>query len=486
MKKLILFLLFFPFSAFATTNAPLFVQAAYAQTTIGAPVTQYTIRFSQAVLTNNLVYCWEDNNAGTTPVSVTDENGSYTLLNSKDTGNSRIHGYFRPASSGARIVNVNFTVATTFVHAGCFEFAHLATSSPLDSGGTGSGVCSGNATNTSLDCTSSLNPTQANDLVIYAFQQDDTNATITGWTAGTNFTLIAADNLDSLGVEFLVQSVQAAITPSATLSASHSWAGLGSIFKYSAGAGTEPSGMYVASQANYTQKTGDTGPTVQFPCPTNTVNDLFIGWNGASARSVTGVSSTNTTGTWAQIGTGASVNGGSGKTQFWHLPNATCLGTTTITLTESGGAALDCNIVILGIVSATTSPVDGTPCNSTGTDSSGAAFSGCTVTSTASGLKIWYIGANTGLASAIASTSPGFFIGPGTAPVINTSPVGENQGASVYASASASSTTITWTPNAVLTGIGAWSDYGIALKSGAAAPSGNSVYSFTLSGVSIP
>lgn len=467
MKKLliaVLMVLGFAQASLAVTNAPLFVQTAYAQTTIGNPVSTYVIRMPQAVLSGNFVYCWEDNNAGTTPSGLADENGTYTLLNSKDTGNSRQHAYYRAATTGARIITVSFTLPTTFVHAGCAEFAHIATTSPLDSGGTGAGVCAGNAVNTALDCTSALNPTQANDLVLYSFQQDDTNATIGGWTAGTNFTLIAADNLDSLGLEYLAQTVQAAITPTVTLSASHSWSGLGSIFKYSAGAGTEPSGMYVTAVANYTQKTGDTGPTVQFPCPISGINELFIAWNGASGRSLTGVSSANTTGTWAQIGTGGTVNGGSGKNQFWNLPNSTCQGTTTVTLTETGGTVLDSNIVILGIVGANTSPVDGSPCNLTGTDSTGAAFSGCSLTSSAAGLMVWYIGANTGLASAIASTSPGLFIGPGTSPVINTSPVGENQGTSVASNAMAASVTITWTPNSVVTGIGAWSDYGIALK----------------------
>lgn len=449
-------------------NTPLFVQRSSGPSSIQfLGVTNYFIRMPNAVLSGNALICAFDNDHGGTPTSLTDDVGhTLTLANSTDNGNSKLSVYFAPNATGARTITANYAGAVKYNHMACGEFAHVATSSALDSSGTGAGICAAHATNTSLDC-SAFSTTQANDLVFYAFDQNDTLATVAGFTQGTGYTLGSVDNLDSLGFEYAVQAGVGAATPTATLSASHAWQGVGALFKYSAGAGTEPSGMRITSYASYTQKATDTGPTIQFPC-VGAENLVVLGWNGAANRALSTLISANTTGTWGKDGD-AAINTGSGQTSLWHLPIATCGPTTTITLTETGGQAQDSTITVFGITGAKNSadPIDGSPSGTTGNSASGVAFTGATITAHGAGISIWGLGANTGSGSAIASTSAATFLGCGTVAVINTSPVCENQGWSALTVSAAGSNQITWTPNGIA--IGNWSDYGAHFLAPAAA-----------------
>lgn len=451
----------------AVTAAPVMVQQSIGPSSVTGSVTQYRVVFPQAILTGNGLICSVSNNHLGVPSSVADDAGhTLTLLDSLDDGNNN-HSlfYFNGAATGGRTVNLNYSSGVQYVHMVCSEWAHLNMASILDSGGTGAGKCKANATNTALDC-SAFSTTQASSLVYYGFDQSDTLATQTSFLANSPYVNGLTDNLDSLGFAYYVQPASGAATPTVTLSASHSWQAVGGLFKYSAGAGTEPTAMRVVTYGNYTQKVGDTGFGGQFSC-TGQENEIVVFFNGAAGRTVSAISSTNTTGTWAKIGD-ASVNGGSGATTLWHLPNSTCAYNTKITITQSGGNAVESAEAIFGIAGAATAPYDtASLTNATGNDTTHAAFTGAAVPATAAGLSLWYIGANTGAGSAIASSSSATFIGCGTTPVIDTSPVCENQGASILVIAGAGTNTITWTPNSVA--IGTWSDLGANFKAAASA-----------------
>lgn len=488
MKRLglILIALLLSSPAFAVTNTPVLVQASIAPSSQGnLLVTQWFLRLANPILTGNFLACSVDNDHLGVPSSVADSAGhTLTLLESTDNGNSNHQlYYFNGAATGGQTVTITYLTAVKFIHMVCYEFAHIDTSSPLDSGGTGTGKCKAHATNSALDC-SAFSTTQANDLVIYGFDQNDTLATIASFLPGAGYALGGIDNLDSLGFEYAVQAGIGAATPTVTLSASHAWQGVGGLFKYSAGAGTEPSGMRVSSYANYNQKSTDNGATVaiQFAC-NGTENLIALYVNGAAGRAVSAVTSTGTTGTWAKAGD-AAVNGGSGLTTLWYLANATCTGSTIVTISESGGAALNTASVMFGMTGAATAPLNaGSPVNTTGTSSSNASFLGASVVAASSGISTWYIGANTGLASAVASSSAATFLGCGTVVVINTSSVCENQGASALAVGSGSTNQITWQPNSVATGIGAWSDFGAHWKAPAGGGSTGGNGKFMLLGV---
>lgn len=467
MRRLIRsFLMILVCSGYGLAQTPTIVQRQIAETTIGNAVTTYALTgTSTAILNNNFAIAVVDNADVRSPSGVIDDKlNSWTAAGAaKGDTNQRLQLFYRAGiTDGARALQINYAVATGFVATAWSEWYNVATSSPLDSGGAGGGVCNGNATNTDVDCTSAVTPTQAGDLLIACATQTDTNASIVGWQAGAGMTMFLADRLDSQACEFKILPDTSAFTPHMTLSASHAWVMVAAIFK-AASAGTAPTGIHITGAYHGRLKAADTSPVaLPYPCD-GTENLIVVQWNGAAGATVSAIAGSGITfnsiapdNAFEQAGTGIS-NGGSGKNQMWYATNIACTSSSGISITDSGGQQLDTNVIILGIAGAKTLAYENNVQTAIGTDGTGANFNGATITPVAANaLILSHIGATTGSGSQIQSNANCKVFSATTVPVITISPVDENQPSSACISSVAVQNV--YGTNGIA--VGAWADEG--------------------------
>lgn len=454
MKKLLLsLLLIFPQIALAD---PTIVKVVTVPTVDSAgTITQLIMRLPSPLGNNNGAAAVTNSPSGFGPTNCTDDKSvAWTASVTRSDGSQVLSTFYTTGrTDGPQILTCTFGTAKQFISGAIVEFAGVALSSALDK------TCGDSFLATETDCSTAAT-TQAGELILAFHTQTDVATTLVGWTAGTGYTLIGADNFDSTYVTYQIQAATGVAQPLINMDASRHGITVALTFKPAA-QGTIISGMVPVLVQHIRFKTTDTAPIFNVPCVSGE-NSIIGIWNGAAGRIITGtapainITSTGTTGTWKQKGSG-SVSGGSGKNQYVYLENGSCSSITTVTPTFSGGQALESWITWITFPNGATTLADPvTEASVTGNDLLGLPFSGSSITATNAGYAIAYIGAATGSGSQVVC-SPAYFIHPQTVPVIDTNPVGENQGACLIPVTASQVVNITWTPNSKA--IGTYADY---------------------------
>lgn len=426
-------------------------------------ITQYIMRLPQPMLNNNAGVAFLNGPTGVSPTNCTDDKSvAWTVSTNSDNTVQRISTYYTLGrTDGPQVLTCTWAAASTFISGALFEVTGIATSAALDQ------TCADHFSFTEIDC--STTATAVNGELVIAFAtQTDTSATLTGWTPGAGYTQSVWDGLDSSYVVYQIQGTAGVAQPLVNMDTSRAGVIVALTFKPAA-SGTALSGMMPVNTYYFRHKAADTAPVWNFPCRGDE-NSIIIVWNGAAGRTISAISSTGTTGTWLEAGTG-SVSGGSGKNQIWYLQNATCTAAVTVTPTLSGGSEPDSSGIIMSWIGGATTLLDSaTPTSTTGNDTTGNPFTGASITPNAAGWTVAYIGAATGAGSQVVG-SPGYFIAPQTVPVIDTNPVGENQGPVIKTNAGSVAYTVTWTPNSIA--IGTYADYLVAFDQAGGGGGGN-------------
>lgn len=168
----------------------------------------------------------------TTPTISDDQGNTYTVhKNQDDVSNSqRIFTASCPnitnapqvlRASGAGITSASFQVT---------EWCNLATSSAFN-------TSSGTTGTSTTPAPGSVTTTTANELVISAARRNSGTVRLSTWTKGAGQTLIMADIVDEMAVQYSIKAVAGAVTPSFTMDLSAAWVAFCATFKQ-ASAGT--------------------------------------------------------------------------------------------------------------------------------------------------------------------------------------------------------------------------------------------------------
>lgn len=436
---------------------PTLVQKMSYQNMQGNGVTKYSMRFPNTVLSGNAVIVATNQNGGTSdPSSVVMGSDTFTKLGSVNhaSGQKITLWYCLNITDTPRVVEVNFGSSTTFVAAQAFEFYNISTSNASFQFTSGSGASAGTLSTTAFT-------PAANDLVLCLGVQDGSLATMVSWTAGSGFALMTSDTLDGIAAQFQV-SAGGSTTPTMAQSPNNTWVMAAGAFT-AATQGTAPTGAYCAGMQHLRAQAGEGAPCV-VPFPSNLGNALEAKWVGAGEKDCSGVT-LSVNGAMTQAGTVSKLTG-SGSVQIFYKLNTTPTTTETVSFGWDGvGTILDTLIILSEFVNVKTSQ---TPAENkaTGTDVSGT-ISGATLTpATAGGVVSSIVGITTNFVTANAT---GNWTGGSSFATVATSPIDENQGATLYKNVDNS--TVLQNVYTITGGAaGAWADKMVAYEPVASTP----------------
>lgn len=435
-------------------------------------ITEYHIKFNQKSLSGNAIFVCAQYGADSVTGVADNKSNSYSQI-VKRVGNQTLYIYAAlNTTAGVTEITIS-SAAKNFVSACAAEFYNIATSSATD------GTATGGATSTDLKNTVAAWTTAVDGdlLLVYGCQTQQATTTMTSWGAGTGFALLGADignGFYALGYQ--VQGTHGTIAQNTTLltqNPSQAYDLVAAAFK-NATSGTAPSStvpnIIRKHQVDILGDFVSNSTALPFPCKDGTRLAVLLNATGYTLSTSWASALTDSNGnTWLQA---QHKNGGSGTgtgdCEGWYCDSPTCSENMTLKITFSGGTVVGSDIIMLEMQNL---GVYDTSNNTTGNNTSGSTFDGATITpTTTNGLCLGYIGANTGSASEIDTidtngTDSGQinFISPRTIPVIDTNPVGENQGASsLNNQTSGSPITRRYTTNGVV--VGQWADIVMSFK----------------------
>lgn len=329
---------------------------------VGCANGTYCAHLADASLSGNLIavrVLYKD--SPSTTISVTDDKGGgSSIYTAGPTAHDTTNGYWMAifytanAASGIKNIFVNSTAAVGHVAVSVSQWYNVATSSPTD-GTNGNAGANGSTTITA----GNISPAVSGDLLLMWSCRTQTPAA-TSFTAGTGQTgvtwaLLDADTdiVDGCSSQWGVYSSTSTINPQMTTSGGSGYVAAAMAIK-AASAGTAPSGMYVQAIGHWQVATGvGTTTSHQLPCSAN-ANLIVLMAGGGGDRSITGVSSSSPSLTWAA--TGSKNSDGNNSTRSWYASNvSTCAGTMTVTLTWDNSTG-DNSVLAYVISGAAASP----------------------------------------------------------------------------------------------------------------------------------
>ena len=308
------------------------------------------LHMPQPVLTNNLLACYLGRDGTAITASVTADGTSMTAGTASNDGTRVINWYYLPAATGKQNIDVALSAAATNVQFGCMEFYNVATSSPVDGTPTSASGITG-----PFAAPGSITTTQANDLILVVGIDDNSlccNVAVNNFSApGTNYTMHNATRRFGPFVYSIAWGGSGAINPGIRAYQSgtaDTWGVAAIAFKASPGAGTAPSGMYIAHEI--VEVPGATSDTIQLPCSGNLW--VALGSTTPTQAKINSITDSDSN-TWSWIGTSTS------QPQIFHADNAACSNnnTRTATITMSSVATPD-PIYFYDVVGAAASPLD--------------------------------------------------------------------------------------------------------------------------------
>lgn len=475
---------------------PTLVQAVDGSVTesnnLAESVSSYTLPFAQPILSGNLaVFCVSWGDVTSTLTMSDDKGGTWTPGPTvADATNVQSAALFYQANvtSGLQKPKIAFSGTPNFVQCSAYEFYNVATSTPTD-GSNSHNVTSGATALTAGSITTTID----GDLIFAWFAADSNTGTVNTWTAGTNFTLISANNLigDYLTAEIQVQGTHGAINPPLTSANSIGYIALSIAFK-AAAAGTAPTGNYIGSIAHRNTK-NETDLSVSFQAPSSGNHPVIVYVSGAGSggtlRHITGITDSKSN-TWVQAGSGQETSG-QGVVQIWYSEGATTASTLSLTVTLAGtntGGAGDTFMFYDAFGLATSSSLDSQQ-GFTGTDSSSTSFTVATITPITSGCLLF-----TGLSVAkdtitncTGSPSTAYFNSTNTGGETPPAHEDEDNGWAIMLSATTSQQSWTWThDNSQQTGVGSWQQFVAAFKPASTFQPDEDFWASSLQGSTIP
>ncbi len=343
---------FFPFAFSARAQAPKLVYSK-SLAAPGEPGNGFKITYGGSIgtgtLANNLLTIRLTSPHGSTLSSIVDNKGTtYTLGVSVDSGSggwiTSLY-YAAGVQAGITLITINYSSSVADWHGAVIEYSGVATSSPAD------GTCSNHAT--SVACSSVITTTGANDLVV-ASMIGLGGTTIRGNTLSTvapggGFILDAADTQCSDADEEFVQTSPGSVTPSfTTTGSSESFNIVGMAFKSAAGAGTNPTGMYVLHQ-QHVQVNQSGSQNAYFVSSGNLIVVSFDLGPSFTAYSIGNCSPSNTW-TMRTLGTLWPT--------YFYLPASGSFSTDLHCMVSNTGGGNNAIFVIYDIVGAAASPED--------------------------------------------------------------------------------------------------------------------------------
>jgi hypothetical protein len=224
-------------------STPTLVQNLSTSTNQGENGNTFIMNLPNPALVNNcLILALTYAHATNRTVTITDNMGTNTWVAGPTTTDGTITTtlyYVLGVKAGTQAITVTFDASLTNFHAVASEFYNVATGAATD----GSSVTSTTAAPTVA--AGSFTPGTDGDL-IYQYAVDVTGGSVgggsqsTGITAGTNFTLLSADQTLSAAAQYQVQASHAAINPTMTVARGSDHFNTVAIALKSAAAGTAP------------------------------------------------------------------------------------------------------------------------------------------------------------------------------------------------------------------------------------------------------
>lgn len=394
-----------------------------------------------------------------------------------DTTDGNMISAFYCAGSTAGVNLLTFALTSSGMAQGVSavfsEWCNVATSAALD--------VSNHNTGTSASWTAgSITPTVSGDLLwSFAAQvtaADPWNQTMTAMTGGT-WSLLQANRSIGYASQFEVYNSTTAINPTITAAASVGFIALCMAFK-SAAAGTAPTAVprVVARHAFFVDSTSSI--MQQVPCFGNLLVACWDGYANTTTSNTVSLADSHSN-TWTSRGSITGPGSSPGSCQLLDTDAATTTvgGTTTITITVSGGAAYECMLRVHDIQAPLSSGnFDSTAGAQTasGTQSTFGNLATVSITpSTSNGLVITEVQIATGTISGFVSPPAGSFSDISVIPVdtswATTDSLDENNGWGHTYNSSTSAITYTWAYNQYSTdAAGSWSAVAAAYKGTAA------------------
>jgi hypothetical protein len=323
-------------------STPTLVQHASSSTNpVGQGITGNTFKLPMPnpVLANNCIVLCLTYTHGSTP-TITDNNGNTwnsTADKSVDAGvGAYVSGiWVHPnANAGATVITVAFGGALQPFQYDLYEYAGVATTTPVNGTAGTAGV-----TGPSLTC-GSFTPTNndangGNMIVAYYALAGGANGNPTGFAAGGSFTMMSGDITWASGQGFphaaatFLQTTSAAINPAMTATAdSVNGYNCVAVALKSATAGTVPAaGIHVNKVLHFTSTAPTSPQTLQIPSTGNL--RVLVTANNPSITNISSVVDSESH-TWTEVATG----GDSPQMFYWQgaTPNAAL----TVTITFTG------------------------------------------------------------------------------------------------------------------------------------------------------
>jgi hypothetical protein len=371
---------------------------------------QYGGSMGTGTLANNLLTLRMTYPHGSTVSSISDNKSStYTLGVSADSGTSgwvTALYYIPGAAAGITQITVAFSASVADWHAAIQEYSGVATSSP------GDGTCSSTTTTPpTVQCTAAIVTGTSGDLIVASTMLvGGLGSTMCGNTStsiapGSGFILDAADPFCSDADEEFVQSSSGSITPSFSITGNAEAFNIISMaFKPSAGAGTNPRGMYILHQQTVMINMNSSSQLNYFVSSGNLLVASVDDGNTNSGGDIITIDSCTPSNTWTKRSPS-----GADMPQMFFVPSASA--STNMHCTVHSGNSGDTTLmVIYDIAGAASSPED---VDSTGFQGTGASIINAPVLTPTT---------QPGIAFAIENTGNGPSTGVGTGYIYDNTP----------------------------------------------------------------
>ncbi len=307
------------------------------------PNNKCTIRLPEPSLASNLLVLFLrfDFSSGRTVTITDDQSNTWTkatATGSTGTGSDIWALYVCGAAAGTTELTLNFDAVQLDLSWDVMEFNNVATSSCLDNSSVNASATLATVSSASLTPTSATvsNP----DLIVMngadtAFQGFGSTTAITGFTAGSSFSLAAADRHYATATQWRTVTSNAAFTPSVTISGSNGdSAGAVALAFKSAAAGTAL-GTGIAIRGIHEQHLDGSLSSYTFSIPTYGNAILLTTSLSGSGIRLSSVSSSPAN-TWSTgCDSGCTKTIGATSPQFAFTCNASTGTTMTITITTA-------------------------------------------------------------------------------------------------------------------------------------------------------
>ena len=380
----------------------------------------YSIRLPNLTQSGNCVIVGLNySSSGEIPTVTDDQADTFTQVITNDDGNQTVSLFVAlNVAGGAQNISVHLGSATAYVAAVASEFYNVATANAVD----GSHGHSGSGTSITAG---SFTPTTSGDLIYQLAVQDSTSNPMISFTQGSSpWTLLSADLMDSMTLQYQVQTTASAINPLMSMSPANSWNSVGIALK-SGSSGSDISGMHIVHlQHNAFPAYASSPAYLQFP---TTGNLIVVSWIGVPGHDLTSITD-NQGNSYVQIGSPFG-NADSGDSQIFYVANANS--NTMMTgpvLTASGTDYSGSTALFFDIVGASSSPFDSTAGwqKASGEQTGSGNVTAVSIApSTPGGLVISSIGV---ASNTLTGVAPGNFLSSVTNPEVSPWPNDENNG----------------------------------------------------------